>query len=93
MYYNTFEENEYINSILAFDNLVVVSPDGVIVFDTRLHDLPIGEWLLGTQLRLNALYRNGSRIIVLYTWLGPDLPPGLLRFELGKGFTGRCDLS
>ncbi len=69
---------------LKYGALVVVSPQGKVVFDSRQGDA------LPSIMGINNIFRNKDTIFVEYYC--SDCPNGLMRFELSKGFTARCDL-
>jgi hypothetical protein len=49
--------------------------------------------IFGAELRINRVYRHGETIFFSYALnVPPDYPKGLLRYELGKGFTGRWEI-
>jgi len=70
--------------VMQGGNFVLIdSAGGVELF-------PVDRQLkLGQALRLNDGFRHPDAWIFSYWWLGVSLPPGLFRYEYGKGLTGR----
>jgi hypothetical protein len=73
--------------ITGGDNFHVLSSGGKILFTTDRHDL-----LFGYVLRFGNVLRNNGTIAVSYWWISSDYPAGFLRYEPGKGFTGRWEV-
>ena len=68
--------------LLSRDDMTVIAPDG------SLAAAP-GSGFFGAELRLGRVYRHGSTIAYSYHWLGAPYGRGLLRYQVGQGFTGR----
>ncbi|MBP7999463.1 MAG: DHH family phosphoesterase [Chloroflexi bacterium] len=68
--------------LLVSDDMAVIAPDG------SLAAAP-GSGLFGAELRLGRVYRHGTTIAYNYHWLGAPYGRGLLRYQVGQGFTGR----
>ncbi|MHA1786332.1 MAG: hypothetical protein ACTSVY_12070 [Candidatus Helarchaeota archaeon] len=48
--------------------------------------------IFGSWLRLESVYRNKDVMFFGYWWFNHEYNDGLLKFELGKGFSGHCKL-
>jgi hypothetical protein len=81
--------------IVHTDNFCVISPEGEIVFDTYSYklapNLPLNyqNRLFNYFFSFRNVYRFKDIIFVKYYWDMNLYKPGLIRYELRKGFTGR----
>lgn len=75
--------------ILNSQNFCVISAEGLVVFDTNT--LREFEW--GSTLRIGDVYLAGQTVFFQYRWFDSyDGKPGLIRYEINKGFTGRAEM-
>ena len=68
--------------LLVSNNMAVIAPDG------SLAAAPDSA-IFGSELRLGRLHRHNNTIVYQYHWLQAPYGQGLLRYEIGQGFTGR----
>jgi hypothetical protein len=72
--------------LVVSQDYAVVDPNGRILEDPREH-----QGILGGDLRIQHVYRHKDIICFSYQWMRRQYPNGLLRYEVGKGFTGRWE--
>ena len=71
---------------ISGDNFYVITPEKGIIFTTHPP-----AFLYGYKLRFSNVAMNGEAILVYFWWVTADYPPGWLRHEDDKGFTGRIE--
>lgn len=64
------------------DDIAVIAPDGSFAAAP-------GSGIFGAELRLSRLYRYQDWIVYGYYWIGIPYGEGLLRYQVGQGFTAR----
>ena len=81
--------------IIIDQNLVVINIKGRIAYNSTNEHVKgnIKEQIFGSYLRMNSVFRHEETIFVSYWWFNHEFNDGLLKFELGKGFTGRWEIS
>lgn len=76
--------------LISNDNLYVISPEGKIVFTT---EITYNETIFGRELRIGQIFRYHDIIFFLYHSMNSEvIPRGLIRYELGEGFTARVEI-
>lgn len=81
----------HIADVVALDDhfyLKVNDDMAVIASDGSFAAAP-GSSIFGAELRLSRLYRYQDWIVYSYHWLGMPDGKGLLRYQVGQGFTAR----
>jgi hypothetical protein len=76
------------------DHFYIVVSDCYAVVDRRgVTIAPQGQdaAIFGTALRVRNVYRHAETIAFAYWWFHRNQPDGLLRFQIGRGFTGRWE--
>lgn len=75
--------------LIGNDNLQVISKEGEIIYSS---ERDIERDIFGSTIRISRVFKNEETIFISYwTFDKENLPDGLIRFELGKGFTGRME--
>ncbi len=74
--------------ILESSDLILVHPDGRVERSNALHGLQ-----LGSDIRLERIYRCGERVLVNYRWVAEVNQGLLLEYTLGVGWTARWEPS
>lgn len=64
------------------DDFAVIAPDGSFAAAP-------GSGIFGAELRLGHLYRYHDWVVYSYHWLGAPYGRGVLRYQVGQGFTGQ----
>ncbi len=77
--------------IIHSDNFAVISPQGEVIFDTWNIKFDPTEHMFGYGVRISNVFKNKKTIFFRYRFFNLDYPPGLIKFELKKGFTGRWE--
>ncbi|NVM04358.1 MAG: hypothetical protein HWN67_18680 [Candidatus Helarchaeota archaeon] len=77
--------------VIHSDNFAVITPKGEIIFDTWDIKFDPTEHMFGYGVRLSSVCKNKETIFFRYSFFNSDYPPGLIKFELNKGFTGRWE--
>ncbi|NHI92924.1 MAG: hypothetical protein EAX96_10520 [Candidatus Lokiarchaeota archaeon] len=87
------ELNDYFY-IVVDQNLVVLNPEGQIVYNSTQEHIKenIHVSIFGSYLRINNIFRWGETVFISYWWFNREFNDGLLKFELGKGFTRRYEI-
>lgn len=74
--------------LLRSSDLIIVHSDGRVERSNALHSLQ-----MGSDIRLERVYRCRERILVNYQWVDEVNQGRLLEYTLGVGWTGRWDPS
>ena len=71
---------------LESSDLILVHPDGRVERSNELHGLQ-----LGSNIRLERIYRCGERVLVNYQWVTEVNKGCLLEYTLEGGWTARWE--
>ncbi|MFX1451298.1 MAG: hypothetical protein ACFFCM_10675 [Promethearchaeota archaeon] len=83
--------------VVHSNNFAAISPDGEIIFDTYNYKLeptlPLEPFnhLFDIQLSIKNVYKNKNTIFFSYYWDKNYYKPGLIKYELNLGLTGRWE--
>lgn len=76
------------------DHFFLVVSNSYTVLDPRGRHLHTSHQPdFGTLLRITNVYKRQERIFFAYRWFHQNYPDGFLQFQVGRGFTGRMELT
>ena len=75
---------------LLTDDFVVISPEGKTIFTTNEPDRD--KKLFGSTIRMGRVYKHKDKVFFSYRWFNNNYPRGIIKYELGKGLTGRWEM-